>query len=128
MICRFLTLLLLAMALSGCSVAAPSAAPKGHPTALRTDLPLVLILQPGTTTVVPGSEGHIRLTVQDVKNGAVEVSLAFTDGQSILDAVAITREKGIRFRLGNTWYELTAEDIKDAAEQKVATMMISTVE
>ena len=106
--------LLLASALAtGCSQRpAPAPAPAPAQDAPRLDgLPLELTVQQRSTTVVPGTDGTLRLTIDDITDGQAMVSLIGETGAPLLGPVSLGAGASERFELGRSAYVLTLEEL-----------------
>lgn len=73
----------------------PSAEP---PKPVLKDLPVEIDVNQRSTTPVPGSEGKLLLTVDDITRGQVMVSLATSDGDSILPLRSMKRGDELPFQ------------------------------
>jgi hypothetical protein len=60
-----------------------------------------------TTTVVPGSNEAVSLTVDDVTRGQVMASLAAKDGAVLLAPTSMVEDRTVSFKLGDVAYNLT---------------------
>ncbi len=107
----------LAMAFSACErepkvAAARVTAPQIAP------LPLEMRVEQRTTTAVPGTDGHLRLTVDDITRGQVMVSLATDAGETVLATGSLKPSASAQFRYGDTPYELKLSKLENALAGK----------
>lgn len=115
---KHLAILVLSVCLLGCEK--PAAAPPGRP-ATR---PVARLIVPAgkvqfaqkqrTTEGLPGSNGAVRLTVDDITRGQVMLSLSLADGQVLLATRSVSSGDVVQFALDDQTYQLTVDRLKDA--------------
>jgi hypothetical protein len=104
--------------------AAKTAAPK--PQAL-SNLPIRLAVHQRSTTVVPGSNGALRLTTLDITRGQVIVSLVNKQGEAELAATSLKPGDSVSFDLGTETFQFTLTELNNSlVGDDTATFTIST--
>ena len=71
-------------------------------------------MQQRSTTVVPGTDGALRLTIDDITDDQVMTSLMGESGAPVLGPVSLGAGDSERFELGRKVYLLTLEEFDDA--------------
>jgi hypothetical protein len=79
-----------------------------------TNLPVEMTVKQRSTTVVPGSEGQLVLTVDDITRGQVMASLATAAGDAVLPARSMSADEDATFRFGESSYLLTLKELNNA--------------
>lgn len=102
-------MLLVALWAAGCSTE-PAAVPSGP--ALR-GLPVEMAVWQRSTTIVPGSDGALRLTVDDITHGQVMITLLGRDGETVLGATSLAAGGTAEFRLGGVLHTLTLKSLRN---------------
>jgi hypothetical protein len=92
--------------------ATPRAAQAPKLPALR-DLPMEMTVEQRSTTVVPGSNELLRITIEDITGGQVLVSLASNKGESVLAATSLKAGESSVFTLEGNEYELTLDELEN---------------
>jgi hypothetical protein len=83
--------------------------------------------QQRTTTVVPGSDAALRLTIDDITHGQVIASLVNSDGESVLAATSLTPGDSAAFKFGDETYQLTLKELNNAlVGEDFATFVVSS--
>src|SRR5687768_16095098 len=125
--------LLLAIVAAACdrqSAAPPTTAPATPQLPKLTTVPVEVTVKQRSTTAVPGSDGRLLLTVDDVTRDQVMVSLAAaTDGaaEALLPTRSMSPRDAARFAFGGVAYELTLKGLENAlAGEDSATFVIAT--
>lgn len=117
--------LLLAAALTVACSRKPAAATAPAPPKLP-GLPVEMTVKQRTTTAVPGSDGAVQLTVDDIARGQVMVSLAGRNGGVLLGQTSLERGKSAAFIIDGENYALTLKDLNKALiGEDSATLTIS---
>jgi hypothetical protein len=78
------------------------------------DLPIEMTAKQRTTTVVPGSDAALRLTIDDITGGQVIASLVNSDGGSVLAATSMAPRDSATFKFGSETYQLTLKELNNA--------------
>ena len=78
------------------------------------NLPVELTVQQRSTTVVPGTDGALRLTIDDITDDQVMASLIGESGAPLLGPVSLGVGASERFVLGEIVYVLTLEELDQA--------------
>ena len=92
-----------------------------------TILPAEVTVKQRSTTAVPGSEGELLLTVDDITRGQVMASLATASGDSVLPPRSMSAEDAVRFQFGKSSYSLTLKQLNNALiGEDVATFIVSS--
>jgi hypothetical protein len=103
----------LALVVSGCSeddtptVIAQKRAP-------LAEVPVEMLVKQRTTSAVPGSDGKLMLTVDDVTKGQVMVTLATDGGTTILSTRSLKSEESAEFEFESVDYQLTLRQLDNA--------------
>lgn len=79
-----------------------------------TGLPIKMTVKQRSTTVVPGTNGAIELTIDDITRGQVMASLAKDDGTTLIARRSFATGKSKRFRLGEEEYALKLKQLHNA--------------
>jgi hypothetical protein len=91
------------------------------------DLPVEMAVKQRSTTVVPGSDGSLRLTIDDITRGQVIASLIDEEGGSVLAATSLSRGDSAPFKFGNETYQLTLKELNNAlVGEDFATFVVSS--
>ena len=98
---------------AGCSPE-PSSPPIAQSTPKLNGLPIEMTVKQRSTTVVPGSDGAIRLTIDDITRGQVIVSLASKDGSLLLAPTSLTPNDSVTFMLSQDRYLLMLKKLNNA--------------
>ena len=110
-ICVLATVFLMA---TGCDSGTSSRQPVGPKAPKLSGLPTEVTVKQRSTTVVPGSEESLRLTIDDITRGQVMTSLADKDGGLILAAASLEAGDTAMFKLGDETYQLTLKELSNA--------------
>jgi hypothetical protein len=86
---------------------------RSPPPRLR-NLPVQMNVKQRTTTVVPGSDGKLRLTIDDITRGQVIASLVNAEGTAVLAATSLEQGDRAPFILGRQTYELRLRELNNA--------------
>jgi hypothetical protein len=91
------------------------------------DLPVEMAVKQRSTTVVPGSDGSLRLTIDDITRGQVIASLIDAEGGSVLAATSLSRGNSAPFKFGKETYQLTLKELNNAlVGEDFATFVVSS--
>ena len=101
------------MAACGCERRGPQTV-TALPTLKLTNLPVEMTVKQRSTTVIPGSEGQLILTVDDITGGQVMASLATTAGEAVLPPRSMSADEDVTFRFGKSSYSLTLKELNNA--------------
>src|SRR5687768_11124867 len=94
-----------------------------------TGLPISMTASQRTTSAVPGSNGAIGLTIDDITRGQVIASLAAEDGKQILAPMSLAPGKSAAFQWGESRYLLTLEKLdNELIGEDSATFAISSAD
>src|SRR5688572_27109742 len=74
------------------------------PAPALTGLPIEMTVKQRTTTDVPGSEGAVSLTIDDITRGQVMASLAGKDGAPLLAPTSLIEGKSASFKIESVSY------------------------
>ena len=110
---RIISAASLAVLLGGCS-REPAATPPAAVAPRLSMLPLEVTVKQRSTTPVPGSDGELRLTIDDITRNQVMTSLVAKDGSAVLSPVSLTPGDSASFRLGGSSYLLTLKVLNNA--------------
>jgi Family of unknown function (DUF5329) len=103
----------LAVAACGCERRAPQTG-AALPALKLTNLPAEMTVKQRSTTVVPGSEGQLILTVDDITRGQVMASLATVTGEAVLPSRSMSADEDATFKFGGSSYSLTLNELNNA--------------
>jgi hypothetical protein len=87
---------------------------KKSPKGRKLRLPVEMTVRQRTTTAVPGFDGELRLTIDDVTAGQVMVSLAGKDGSLLLAPTSMESDDTLNFKVGDEPYSLTLEGLSNS--------------
>ena len=122
-ICVFAAVFLVA---AGCDSGAPSRQPVAPKAAKLSGLPAEVTVKQRSTTVVPGSEESLRVTIDDITRGQVMTSLADKEGGAVLAATSLATGDTVMFKLGDETFQLTLKELNNAlVGEDFATFTIS---
>jgi hypothetical protein len=109
----FLIMLLSVAFASGCSEDEPAAsiAEKRAPLA---EVPVEILVKQRTTSIVPGSDGKLLLTIDDITDGQVMVTLATDHGTMVLPTRSLKPDESVDFKFGSVDYELKLRQLDNA--------------
>jgi hypothetical protein len=79
-----------------------------------TGLPVTITVKQRTTTDIPGSQGRLRLTIDDITRGQVLTSLSAADGASVLAPVSLQPDATASFEFHGRRYELRLKELDNA--------------
>jgi hypothetical protein len=99
---------------AGCDSGRSSRQPAQQKVPKLSGLPADVTVSQRSTTVVPGSDGLLRVTIDDITRGQVMTSLAGKDGGVVLAATSLAAGDKAAFRLGEQTYELTLKELNNA--------------
>jgi hypothetical protein len=103
----------LAVAACGCERRGPPTA-AALPVFKLTNLPVEMTVKQRSTTVVPGSDGQLLLTVDDITRGQVMASFATVAGEAVLPPRSMSADEDATFRLGGSSYSLKLKEFNNA--------------
>jgi hypothetical protein len=108
----FLLASVVVVLVSGCSEDEPAAiiAEKRAPLA---EVPVEMLVKQRTTSAVPGSDGKLLLTIDDITDGQVMVTLA-TDGKPVLTTRSLKPDEFVDFTFESVDYELKLRRLDNA--------------
>jgi hypothetical protein len=92
----------------------PIAAPKAPAPSPLSNLPIQLAVYQRSTTVVPGTGGALRLTIEDITRGQVIVSLVDKRGEAELAATSLKPGESVLFDLGAETFQLKLTELNNA--------------
>jgi hypothetical protein len=116
----------LAVAPAGCSPRESSSPPTAKRLPALAGLPAEITVKQRTTSVVPGSAGLLRLTIDDITSGQVMASLVNDDGAAVLSATSLSPGDSASFRFGDQRYQLVLKELNNAlVGEDFATFVIS---
>lgn len=119
----------LALALALCAQACSRSDPGEQPAPAGpriAGLPVQLTLAQRSTTEVPGSEGAVRVTVDDITRGQVGVTLLAADGTALLAPTSLAPTASATFLLAGREHQIRLERLENAlVGQDFATLTIS---
>jgi hypothetical protein len=125
-ICVFAAVFLVA---AGCDSGARSRQPVAPKAAKLSGLPVEVTVKQRSTTVVPGSEESLRVTIDDITRGQVMTSLADKEGEAVLAATSLATGDTVMFKLGDETFQLTLKELNNAlVGEDFATFTISIPE
>jgi hypothetical protein len=108
-------LILVLVALVGCDTKPP------------LNVPVEMTVAQRSTADVPGSAGKLRLEIDDITGGQVEVSLVDAEGHVLLPTTSLRTRQAAAFELEGEQYELTLKKLDNALiGEDFATFVIST--
>jgi hypothetical protein len=91
-----------------------------------TNLPAEVTVTQRSTTVVPGSNGELLLTLDDITRGQVMASLATASGETVLPPRSMSSDDVARLKIGKSYYSLKLRQLNNAlVGEDVATFIIS---
>lgn len=96
-----------------CSTPTPAARPATQPSR-RIALPVEFTVKQRTTHAIPGSEGRLLLTIDDITRDQVMASLAGDDGATVLAVRSMSPGDATPFRFGADEYKLTLKSLDNA--------------
>jgi hypothetical protein len=111
--------------LMGCD--SDQAAPAPTMPAIRLAVPLELTLKQRTTTVVPGSENRLSITIDDITRNQVLVSLGTDTGETPIPMRSMSSQDSVPLEFAGHRYVLTLEELdnsligEDSARFSIAT-------
>ena len=109
-----LALLFLACALPcGCSRESPAATSAESRRAGLAMLPIQIEVRQRSTTDIAGSNGALRLTVDDITRGQVIASLAEADGRTVLSPISLTPGVAATFTWRGASYTLELKSLEN---------------
>jgi hypothetical protein len=76
-------------------------------------LPVEMSVRQRTTTIVPGSDGAVSLTIDDITRGQVMVSLAGPDGDVVLAPASLRPGESAAFKLGEVSYFVVLDELEN---------------
>lgn len=114
---RYLNPLLILILSCGCygATSHPSTAPTTSPAA-RLIVPngeARIIQSQRTTKDLPGSNGRVRLTIDDITSGQVKISISMTDGQLVRDIIIASQGDLVDFSLDGKKFTLTVSELRN---------------
>ena len=125
-ICVFVAVFLVA---AGCDCGAPSRQPVAPKTVKLSGLPAEVTVKQRSTTVVPGSDESLRVTIDDITRGQVMTSLADKEGGAVLASTSLATGDTVMFKLGDETFQLTLKELNNAlVGEDFATFTISSPE
>ncbi|HEX6962719.1 MAG TPA: DUF5329 family protein [Lacipirellula sp.] len=77
------------------------------------ELPVSMVLTQRTTTAVPGSEGAVQVTIDDITRGQVMASLASSDGEPLLAPKSLEEGESASFDFKGRTYYLTLQTLSN---------------
>jgi hypothetical protein len=109
----FLILLVHVMLIGGCSEddTPPPITKKPAP---LVEVPVEMFVKQRTTSAVPGSDGKLFLTIDDITDGQVMVSIATDGGTAILPLRSLKNKESAGFKFESVYYELTLRQLDNA--------------
>ncbi|MEX2317506.1 MAG: DUF5329 family protein [Pirellulales bacterium] len=78
------------------------------------NLPAEMTVKQRSTTVVPGSNGELLVTLDDITRGQVIASLATASGQPVLPPQSMSPNDVARFRIGMSYYSLKLSQLNNS--------------
>jgi hypothetical protein len=106
--------LLCIVLLTGCNSSnEPTTSPSEVP-AIRLEVPLELKVEQRTTTIVPGSENRLSLTIDDITGNQVMVSLGTDTGATPIPMRSMSPREQRAFEYAGEQYLLTLEELDNA--------------
>jgi hypothetical protein len=125
--CSLFGLAVLCFVAAGCDAGPSSSQPAEQKQPKLSGLPAEVTVKQRSTTVVPGSNGLLRVTIDDITRGQVMTSIAGQDGGAILAATSLATGDTVSFQLENETYELTLNHLNNAlVGEDFATFTISS--
>jgi hypothetical protein len=103
----------LAVAACGCERRAPQTV-AALPALQLTNLPVEMTVKQRSSTAVPGSEGRLLLTVDDITRGQVMASLATAAGDAVMSPRSMLADEDATFRFGGSSYSLMLKELNNA--------------
>ena len=92
----------------------PPQAPVPNVHSPLSGLPIKMTVGQRSTNVVPGSDGALRLTIEDITRGQVIVSLVDKQGEAELAATSLKPGNSASFDLGAETYQLKLSELNNA--------------
>jgi hypothetical protein len=111
---RVFGLAVLCFAAAGCDSGPSSRQASVQKLPKLSGLPADVTVKQRSTTVVPGSEGLLRVTIDDITRGQVMTSLADKEGRTVHAATSLAPGESMSFELGNEIYQLTLKELNNA--------------
>jgi hypothetical protein len=97
------------------------------PTFNLTNLPAEMTVKQRSTTAVPGSDGALVLTVDDITRGQVMASLATSSGDTVLSSRSMSPDDAVPFKISAFAYSLKLKQLNNALiGEDFATFIVST--
>ncbi len=103
--------------------------PAAEGTFAISGLPAEMTVTQRSTTAVPGSDGRVRVTVDDVTRGQVTVTVLAEDGSALAGPTSLCPADRVRFAAGGGAYVLQLEALDNAlVGEDHATLVIAAAE
>lgn len=114
---------------AGCDTSSPSSSsssPSSTPPTAETavaatvaaapiaEVPVTLTLEQRSMTPIPGSDGQLSLTIDDITRGQVAVSILDADNRALAGPVSLTAGQTVPVRVEGTDYHLRLEKLSNA--------------
>ena len=107
----------LAVGVPGCSPPDPNSRQTASPVPVSrhiTGLPVKLTVKQRSTTGIPGSDGKLFITCDDITRGQVMVSVVDDEGIPVLGPVSLKKGAARAFHVSNDVYRLTLQELNNA--------------
>lgn len=78
------------------------------------ELPVTMKVAQRTTTAVPGAEGQLSITVDDITRGQVMISLLDKHRKPVVGPASVRQDQEISFRLGESTYAARVLELSNA--------------
>jgi hypothetical protein len=85
--------------------------PPAPPGPVLADLPIEMTVKQRTTTAVPGADGALSVTIDDITRGQAMISLAGRDGVVVLGPTSLAEGRSAVFKLADTSYSVTLKEL-----------------
>lgn len=104
---------LMAIAVGGCGQEPPAkqAAPQIPKLSI---IPVRVTIKQRSTSTIPGSDGHLLLTIDDITRNQVMVALAINTGTSLLASRSMSPNDAAKFQFAGASYVLTLKELNNA--------------
>jgi len=103
-----------ALTLAACPAKSPPPSPPAPRAPTLSGLPVEITVRQRSTTIVPGSDGALRLTIDDITRGQVMVTLLDKEGMAFHGPISMREDDGSDFVLDGDHYGLTLADLSNA--------------
>jgi hypothetical protein len=110
---RMFRVMLFGLALIAPVVARGADAPKLKKTAELAEVPVSMTVKQRSTTVVPGSNDVLQVTIDDITAGQVMVTISKKKGDVVLPLTSLRSGETKTFKLGRTEYQLKVKALRN---------------